>query len=605
MPVPAREARGSLDLSSRRRSGLNITVIDIPTVEVSENSPNSLSPGEPSSKRSSLSVSPKPRRSSSFSISPKTPRRTSAVPSPTASQSFNFGGAAGRKGSTDSTGISLPAEVIEASNPYLQQPRQSLGTSSVRRLSFQDLELIRREKNAKERRRATSEALLRTQTQRDRERNGDSSPDRSPAALRRSISGNASPRASPKSSPRIGRRRLESLKADEVDGLSADDCIVLPAVTEHESPSTMRKSVSFTQALSNLLSGGAAAEVKQLEDDLHLVMEDDDAAKYRRFFQEEELIIWDPETGLGDMMAPGTLKQPKVRKLLHTLTEWINDTLCSRRVIVQSVFQDLYDGQVLQELMEVLTDTHTARTEGFCIAERLKKKRLERVLVWIDEVLQRESLGPEEDCWNLERIWQQDFISTIHLLVALCRHFAKDSVQLPENVVIVVHRNVIQPDSMQLVHKKWREHITGVAGLSVGTRMVTPMEKDVFDKFYLEAPHKVQEAEQVLLKFANRHLSKLSDHTPLTNFRKDFRDGIKLVMLLAVLGSYCVPLYEFRVPVSTDEDRAHNLLLALRLMRDAGIEHAGVERPDDILRGGSKDMMRILFPIFKRYKYAV
>lgn len=39
------------------------------------------------------------------------------------------------------------------------------------------------------------------------------------------------------------------------------------------------------------------------------------------------------------------------------MIDWINDELASQRIIVQDIIEDLYDGQVLQKLLEQLTKT--------------------------------------------------------------------------------------------------------------------------------------------------------------------------------------------------------------------------------------------------------
>lgn len=46
---------------------------------------------------------------------------------------------------------------------------------------------------------------------------------------------------------------------------------------------------------------------------------------------------------------------PKFLELQDVLIEWINDELASQRIIVQDLKEDLYDGQVLQKLLEKLT----------------------------------------------------------------------------------------------------------------------------------------------------------------------------------------------------------------------------------------------------------
>lgn len=55
------------------------------------------------------------------------------------------------------------------------------------------------------------------------------------------------------------------------------------------------------------------------------------------------------------MIDPRAYEDPKFLDLLDVLKEWINDELASQRIIVQDLSEDLYDGQVLQKLLEKLT----------------------------------------------------------------------------------------------------------------------------------------------------------------------------------------------------------------------------------------------------------
>lgn len=57
------------------------------------------------------------------------------------------------------------------------------------------------------------------------------------------------------------------------------------------------------------------------------------------------------------IIEPRSLEDPRVKELIQVLIEWINDELAAQRIIVQDISEDLYDGQVLQKLLEVLTKT--------------------------------------------------------------------------------------------------------------------------------------------------------------------------------------------------------------------------------------------------------
>lgn len=55
------------------------------------------------------------------------------------------------------------------------------------------------------------------------------------------------------------------------------------------------------------------------------------------------------------MIEPRSFEDPKLQELIQVLIEWINDELAAQRIIVQDLAEDLYDGQVLQKLLEKLT----------------------------------------------------------------------------------------------------------------------------------------------------------------------------------------------------------------------------------------------------------
>lgn len=55
------------------------------------------------------------------------------------------------------------------------------------------------------------------------------------------------------------------------------------------------------------------------------------------------------------MIDPKAYEDQKFLELLNVLKEWVNDELASQRIIVQDIAEDLYDGQVLQKLLEKLT----------------------------------------------------------------------------------------------------------------------------------------------------------------------------------------------------------------------------------------------------------
>lgn len=76
---------------------------------------------------------------------------------------------------------------------------------------------------------------------------------------------------------------------------------------------------------------------------------------------------------------------PKFNELLNVLMEWINDELASQRIIVQDLSEDLYDGQVLQKLLEKLTGDKLDAPE-VTQSEEGQKQKLSVVLSHFNQV---------------------------------------------------------------------------------------------------------------------------------------------------------------------------------------------------------------------------
>lgn len=86
--------------------------------------------------------------------------------------------------------------------------------------------------------------------------------------------------------------------------------------------------------------------------------EEYELGKYHRalFIRVQRFFLYTPDDNEERcMIEPKALEDPKLQELIQVLIEWINDELAAQRIIVQDIVEDLYDGQVLQKLLEKLT----------------------------------------------------------------------------------------------------------------------------------------------------------------------------------------------------------------------------------------------------------
>lgn len=203
------------------------------------------------------------------------------------------------------------------------------------------------------------------------------------------------------------------------------------------------------------------------------------------------------------MLQPHSLEDPKLLELIQVLIEWINDELASQRIIVQDLSEDLYDGQVLQKLLEKLTGSKLDVPE-VTQSEEGQKQKLAVVLANFNKVLGLQRISSNK--WSVQAIHSKNLVSILHLLVALARHF-RAPVRLPENVSVAVV--VVQKSAGQLVHRTVRENLTTTYD-DVGMRC----ERDAFDTLFDHAPDKLQVVKKVCidLLFSAENVAILMNH---------------------------------------------------------------------------------------------
>ncbi|XP_011501400.1 PREDICTED: beta-parvin [Ceratosolen solmsi marchali] len=286
------------------------------------------------------------------------------------------------------------------------------------------------------------------------------------------------------------------------------------------------------------------------------------------------------------MIAPRSLEEPKVQELIHVLIEWINDELANQRIIVKDITEDLYDGQVLQKLLEKLTGKKLDVPE-VTQSEEGQRQKLAVVLNTANRVL---GCYPPYK-WSVESVHSRNIVSIFHLLVSLVRLF-RAPVRLPELVSVQVV--VVTKKDGQLIHKIIKEEITSTYD-DLGMRC----ERDAFDALFDYAPEKLAVVKNSLVTFVNKHLSKV--HLEVSDLDNQFHDGVFLTLLLGLLEGFFVPLGSFHLTPKTHEQKVHNVSFAFELMQDVGLPKPKA-RPEDIVNLDLKSTLRVLYNLFSKYK---
>jgi len=356
-------------------------------------------------------------------------------------------------------------------------------------------------------------------------------------------------------------------------------------VSQSPGPGSEVRNDSFWDKMGTLGRKKKAAEVQQVEVEGKHAIDSPGMPKSSEVPPEEYLLEENEERS---MIEPRSYDNPKLKDLISILIEWVNDELHCERIIVQDVEEDLYDGQVLQKLLEKLTGEKLAVPE-VTQSEEGQRNKLKIVLGVANRVL---GLQRHQARWSVESVHTKNIVSILHLLVALARHF-RAPIRLPENVVVDVV--IVTKREGVLTHRVIAEELTGNYD-DVGMRC----ERDAFDTLFDHAPDKLMVVKKSLVTFVNKHLNKIN--LEATDLDTQFSDGVYLCLLSGLLEGYFVPLYDFHLTPQSFDEKVANVSLAFELMMDGGLPQPKA-RPEDIVNLDLKSTLRVLYNLFTKYKH--
>jgi len=305
------------------------------------------------------------------------------------------------------------------------------------------------------------------------------------------------------------------------------------------------------------------------------------------------------------MIVPKALEKEEVKDLIQLLINWVNDVIHAERIIVQDIEEDFYDGQVLHKLIEKLTGrplkysgNTLLPTQDIVINKVEQKKKLQAVLECINDILKFEDSAMYR--WSVDSIYSKNVVAILHLLIAIALHF-RAPIRMPENVVIDVI--IVTKEDGILVKKVVAVQMTAEYGYD---QIGVECEKDAFDTLFDKENQPLEKLDIVkanLMKFTNTHLEKLKNKhvKEVIDLEKQLSDGVYFCLLVGILEGYFIPLYEFHLTPESFEEKVHNVSFAFQLMYDAGLPKMK-PRPEDIVNGDLKSILRVIYSLFLRYK---
>ncbi|XP_020838491.1 gamma-parvin isoform X2 [Phascolarctos cinereus] len=252
-------------------------------------------------------------------------------------------------------------------------------------------------------------------------------------------------------------------------------------------------------------------------------------------------------------LQPDSRNNPEFKELQKALMEWINSSLFREHIVVQNLEEDLFDGLVLHHLLQKLTSV-TLDVEEIALTASNQKRKLAVVLEALHQHLQLEESAAK---WNVESIFNKDLLATLHLLVAMAKHFQPD-LPLPANVQVEVV--TIKSTKNGLKSEKSVEQITDCNMDSDQQSKV-----DIFDELFKLAPEKVNAVKEAIIKFVNKKMERLG------------------------------------LSVQNIDTQLHNVNLAMELLKDGDLLNYPVN-PEDITSGDPKATLRVLYGLFSKYK---
>ncbi|XP_035584970.1 gamma-parvin [Zalophus californianus] len=297
---------------------------------------------------------------------------------------------------------------------------------------------------------------------------------------------------------------------------------------------------------------------------------------------EEEL----PQGEKKKYLPPTSRQDPKFEELQKVLMEWINAKLLPEHIVVRSLEEDIFDGLILHHLFQMLTGLKL-EVEEMALTAPSQRRKLEAVLEAINGSLQVEERQLQ---WSVGTIFSKDLLATLHLLVALAKHFQPD-LPLPTNVQVEVI--TMESTKSGLKSEKSVEQLT-----QCSTDKDQPA-KDVFDELFRLAPEKVNTVKEAIVNFVNQNLDRLG--LSVQNLDTQFADGVFLLLLIGQLEGFFLHLKEFHLTPTSPAEMLHNVTLALELLKDEGLLDYPIN-PEDIVNKDAKSTLRVLYSLFRKHK---
>ena len=302
---------------------------------------------------------------------------------------------------------------------------------------------------------------------------------------------------------------------------------------------------------------------------------------------------------------PFDFEYKELDKLVKTFTNWINDTLCNRRIVIRDFFADLWDGRVMLEMIEELTKCGPllSKHEMILLNDSGRTMKLKKLVEVADLILPSNLMRR----WSFKELYMFNPVALLHLCVALAFH-SKDGPELPINVEVGVISGRMTKVGVQKVHQ-FKEYVTWTedaeeygfyrednadAGACNNDEFYSDPQDvlvSVVDKAYFAGTEKHLAAD--MLAWLNSHLATVSKQV------KDLEElstGVALIYFACLQGGYFITLDRFfrSSPLTADQKR-HNLELSFSLLADDGVPRLSQDQCSTISMANGEERPLLYF----------
>ncbi|KND03042.1 hypothetical protein, variant [Spizellomyces punctatus DAOM BR117] len=264
-----------------------------------------------------------------------------------------------------------------------------------------------------------------------------------------------------------------------------------------------------------------------------------------------------PDVTTTYQMHPTSKGDPNVKRVIQSLTAWVNSYVINDSMTVRDLVADMDDGQILAAFLGQITGEQVVDPQMLAAkSERSKVAILAHVIKFVEVNLK---VRQDRERWTIEGIMSKDISSIICLLVDLAQVLGCPY-SLPPGISMAIIKREELPGGVKnktTVHKITPEEIKGVSRSSSARmsqiELLPPdvdggpqYEPDALDKLF-ETPEKMDKVTKLLLEFVNSQLEGLDIRiNSLTKL-----EGIYLIFLIGTLGNFFVPLHHYTLSPTT------------------------------------------------------